>query len=303
MATAQANLAAAEAGVVRADADRTRWQSQVKRIGQLVAGGSLDRKLDEETQNSLAAAEAAAGEACAKVLAAKATLLQSGADLAKAKAAEGVAARDATARADLARVESLLGYTHLRAPYAGVVTERNVNRGDFVQPAGAAAAKPLVAVARADVVRIFVDVPEMDSPLVEPGSPGYVRVEALPDVAVKGKVTRTAWVSGPNRTLHTELDLPNRDGVLRPGMYATAHVVLRQRPHALVLPATAVVREGSRAYCWLVRDGRAARVPIGVGLQVDSDVEVTGGLHGDELVIPAPPAALHDGQPLELAKP
>ena len=83
-----------EAGIIRADADVARWQSQYTRISQLVAGGSLDRKLEEETRDSLKAAEAALGETLAKVEAAKTTLLQSQADLAKAKAAEAVARAD-----------------------------------------------------------------------------------------------------------------------------------------------------------------------------------------------------------------
>src|SRR5208283_743131 len=112
------------------------WQSQYARISQLVTGGSLDRKLEDETRDSLKAAEAARGEARAKVQSAKAAFVQSQADVAKAKANEAVArARQGNAQADLSRVKALLRYTQIRAPYAGVVTERNVVRGDFVQPA------------------------------------------------------------------------------------------------------------------------------------------------------------------------
>ena len=74
MATAQANISLMEAGNIRAEADVTRWQSQYARISQLAAGGSLDRKLEDETRDSLKAAEAARGEALAKVEAAKAAL-------------------------------------------------------------------------------------------------------------------------------------------------------------------------------------------------------------------------------------
>ncbi|MGA2032007.1 MAG: efflux RND transporter periplasmic adaptor subunit [Thermoguttaceae bacterium] len=200
--TAQANVVAAEAGNIRADADYKRWQSQYARISQLVAGGSLDRKLKDETRDSLKAAEATQAEVRAKVEAAHATLVQSQADVAKAKANQSVArARRGNAEADLARVKTMLGYTQIRAPYAGVVTERNVNRGDFVQPAGSTTAKPLLTVARADLVRIFVDVPEMESRWVERGRTGYVSVQALPDRIVAGKVTRTSWMLGANRTL------------------------------------------------------------------------------------------------------
>jgi RND family efflux transporter MFP subunit len=302
--TARANVAAAEAGGTRAEADVTRWKSQFARITQLVAGGSLDSKLEDETRNSLKAAEAARDEARAKIDAARAAVLQSEADVAKAKANEAVArARQGSTEADFSRTKALLEYTRICAPYAGVVTARNVNRGDFVQPAGALAGKPLLTVARAEVVRIFVDVPELDSSLVEPGRKGYVNVEALPDQTVDGKVTRTSWALGANRTLHTEIDIANPDRKLRPGMYTTAHIVLQESPDALVLPVSAIVRDGAKTFCWVVRDGSAARVPIVVGLQVGNEAAVTSGLKSDDLVVQTPPASLREGQPIEVTPP
>ena len=303
VATAQANISLTEAGNIRAEADVARWQSQYTRISQLVAGGSLDRKLEDETRDSLQAAEAARGEARAKVESAKAALAAKPADVAKAKANEAVArARHRNAQADLARVKALLQYTQIRAPYAGVVTERNVVRGDFVQPASTMTAKPLLTVARTDIVRIFVDVPEMDSPWVEAGRTAYVGVQALPDRIVEGKVTRTSWALGANRTLHTELDFPNPKGLLRPGMYATAHILLQERPDVYVLPSSAIVRDGRGTFCWTVRDGRALRTPIALGLQVGSDVEVTSGLKPDDLVIQSQVASLQAGATVEVAK-
>jgi RND family efflux transporter MFP subunit len=233
------------------------------------------------------------------VEAAKATFAQSQADLAKAKASAAVAAaRHGNAEADLSRVKALLQYTQIRAPYAGVVTERNVNRGDFVQPANMMTAKPLLAVTRTDVVRIFVDVPEMDSPWVEAGRAGYVSVQALADRIVEGKVTRTSWVLGANRTLRTELDLPNPSGLLRPGMYATVHILLQERPDVWVLPLSAIVREGKQAFCWVAKGGQAVRAPLTLGLQVGNDVEVVSGLKGQEAVIQVPGQSLQDGQPV-----
>jgi HlyD family secretion protein len=303
VATARAKISEAEAGNIRAEADYTRWQSQFTRISQLVAGGSLDRKLEDETRDSLKAAEAARGEARAKVESAKATFAENQAGVAKAKADESFArARLQNAQADRSRQKALLDYTRIRAPYAGVVTERNVVRGDFVQPAGAAAARPLLAVARTDVVRIFVDVPEMESPLVEAGHAARVNVQALPDRSVEGKVTRTGWALGANRTLRTEIDLPNPKGLLRPGMYATAHIVLEERPDVLVLPLSAVIRGEKQAACWTVQDARAVRTSIGLGLQVGNEVEVSSGLKGDEAVVQSQVESLHEGQPVEASQ-
>ncbi len=304
IATAQANISLMEAGNVRADADYVRWQSQYERISKLVAGGSLDSKLQDETQDSLKAAEAAQIEARAKVASAKATLAETQAKVASAKANESVArARHGNAQADLSRQKTLLKYTQIRAPYDGVVTERNVVRGDFVQPAGAAMAKPLLSVARTDVVRVFVDVPEMESPQIEPGRAGYISVQAIPDKISEGKVTRTSWALGANRTLRTELDLPNPRGALRPGMYATAHIILQEHTDVYVLPLSAVVHEGKSTYCWTVQDSRAVRTRITLGLQVGNDVEVVSGLKPDEIVIQSQVGSLQEGQAVEVALP
>ena len=183
------------------------------------------------------------------------------------------------------------------------MTERNVNRGDFVQPAGAVTAKPLLSVARMDVVRIFVEVPERESPWVEAGRMGYVEVEGIPDRTVEGKVTRTSWaLVGQSDLAATELDLPNPNGSLRPGMYATAHIVLQERPNAYVLPLTAIVRDGKQAFCWVAQGGRAVRTPIVVGLHVGNEVEVSAGLKGDELVVQSQVGSLQEGQIIEAAQ-
>jgi HlyD family secretion protein len=304
VATAQANISLMEAGNVRADADYVRWQSQYERISNLVAGGSLDRKLQDETQDSLKAAEAAQMEARAKVASVKATFAETQAKVARAKANQSLArARYGSAQADLSRQKTLLKYTQIRAPYDGVVTERNVVRGDFVQPAGAAMAKPLLSVARTDIVRVFVDVPEMESPQVEEGRAGYISVQAIPDKTVEGKVTRTSWALGANRTLRTELDLPNPEGSLRPGMYATAHIILHEHADVYVLPIFAVLRDVKQSYCWTVKEGRAVRTPITLGLQVGNDVEVVSGLKPDEIVIQSQAGTLKEGQAVEVAQP
>ena len=95
------------------------------------------------------------------------------------------------------------------------------------------------------------------------------------------------------------MDLPNPNGLLRPGMYATAHIVLQERRNAWFFPLSAIVREGKQAYCWVARDGRAMRIPITLGLQVENDVEVVSGLKDDELVVQSQAAPLQEGRFVE----
>ena len=302
--TAEAGVREARAGTIRAQGRYRRWNSEFRRVSQLATSGSLDRKVADETEDELAAADATRAEVEAKVASAVAILAERKANVEKAKADLSVAqANVAGADAALARAKSLLQYTQIRMPYAGVVTQRNVNRGDFVEPVSTAVAQSLFFVMRSDVVRIFVEVPELEAPLVQQGAKATIAIQALPDKKIEGTITRTSWALGPNRTLRTEVDIPNPNGLLRPGMYATAEIVLQQRPNAIALPAAAIIRAGTQASCYCVENGRAVQKAITLGLQVGDEVEVTAGLRGDEVVVQSPVAALRPGQSVSVAPP
>ena len=156
---------------------------------------------------------------------------------------------------------------------------------------------------RNDVVRIFVEVPELEAPLVQQGAKASIAIQALPDKKIDGAVTRTSWALGPNRTLRTEVDISNPNGLLRPGMYATAEIVLQQHTNAIALPVAAILKTGSQASCCCIENGRAVQKPITVGLQVADEVEVTSGLRGDELIVQSPVAAVRPGQSVGVASP
>ena len=304
VATAEANLREARAGTIRALGQYQRWKSEHARIVELEASRNVDRRMVDETQNELSGAEAARGEAEAKVASAEAVLAERTVGVEKAKADLALAqAGVGNAEADLARTNSLLQYTQIRMPYTGTVIQRNVDRGDFVQPATMATAKPLFVVARNDMVRIFVDVPEMEAAQIEVGAQGFVHVQALPDRTIEGTVTRTSWALGANRTLRTELDVPNPQGHLRPGMYATAEIVLQQRANVLALPLSAVITVDKQAFCCCVENGQVARRPITLGLRTAQDVEVVGGLTEQDVVVQAQPGSLREGQSVEVTPP
>lgn len=304
VATAEANLREAQAGTIRASGQYERWKSEHARIAELAASQSIDRRRVDETQNELSAAEAARGEAEAKVASAEAALVERTVGVEKAKADLAVAqAGVGNAAADLARTNSLLQYTQIRMPYTGIVVQRNIDRGDFVQPATMATARPLFVVARSDMVRIFVDVPEMDAPQIEVGAKGFVHVQALPERTIEGTVTRTSWALEANRTLRTELDVPNPQGLLRPGMYASAEIVLQEHAGVLALPLSAVVALDKQAYCCCVENDKIVRRPLTLGLRTAHDVEVISGLKGDELVVQSQAGSLREGQLVEVARP
>jgi len=153
-------------------------------------------------------------------------------------------------------------------------------------------------------VRIFVDVPELEAEWVGVGDPAVVRVQALGGRTFDAKVTRIAWsLDASNRSLRTEIDVENPEGVLRPGMFATVTMTLEKRADVLVLPAAAIVREGADAFCYFVKEGKLERLKIELGLRSGAEVEIRSGLAPDQSVVLAQAAALKPGQAVEVAAP
>jgi HlyD family secretion protein len=303
VASAQAKVGEARAGIKRADSELSRWKSEFHRVEQLFRDRAQTGSLLDETRNKLRASEAALEEIDAQVKTAEAGLVQSRAqldkarsDLAAAKAGIGVAKSDAR------RVEALLAYTKILAPYDGVVTQRNVDTGHLT--VSGATGEPLFVVARSDIVTVVVGVPELFAAMIAPDKRAHIRLQAIADRTWDEKVSRTAYALDPkSRTLRTEFDIPNTDGNLHPGLYAYASIILEEHVNVLTLPVTAILRDGKKAACAIVRDGRVARMPLQVGLSEGPRVEVLSGLKGDEAVVKANPAALTEGQAVESIEP
>ncbi len=158
--------------------------------------------------------------------------------------------------------------------------------------------------ARSDVVTVTVGVPEMYAASVDPGDPAVIRLQALPGRPFEGKVTRTAYaLESKSRTLRTEIDLPNPDGKLHPGLYAYVSLALDEHKDVLTVPSTAVGRDGAKAFCVGVRGGKAVRLAIEAGLNDGTKTEILSGLNEDQVVVKTYAPSLTDGQPLEAAEP
>lgn len=305
--TAEAGVALAEAGIVRAQGEHDRWTAEHARIKQLASRGAVTETLVDERLSQVKAAEGAKQESRANIQASQATLAESRVSVQKSEADLTTAiARVRVAKANLARTQTLLGYTEIKAPFAGVITRRSVDTGRYVAPA-TNDSEPLLEVCRTDIVRVFVDVPELEAEWVTSGEAGdaaVVRVQALEGKSFDARVTRTSWSLNPtNRSLRAEIDVPNADGVLRPGMFATAEILLETRPDVVVVPVSTLVRNGPDQFCWLVRDGKANRVKVDVGLRSGSEVEIRSGVALEDAVVATPPAALQPEQAVEVNVP
>ena len=247
--TAELHIAQADAGVIRAQGEQERWSSEHGRMKELAASRSVPQKVVDETSNQSKGAEGDLPRGTCQCSIGASPVEEARVNVQKAEADLGAAAAHLrVAKANLAHSTTLLEYTAIKAPYDGVVNRRLVVTGNFVSPAtnSAADAQPILVVCRTDIVRVFVDVPELEAEWVNEGDEAVVRVQALGEKAFDAKVTRNSWSVDPtNRSLRTEIDVPNPQGILRPGMYATATILLEQRKDVLTIPVTAIVREGA----------------------------------------------------------
>jgi multidrug resistance efflux pump len=275
VATAQALVQEAEAARSRTKANYDRWESEYNRMTGLVQRKVIDQQSLDETRHQFKAAESAQQEVEAKVRSTKAAALESQAR--RAKAAADIAAAKShiqVAQAEAGRTLALLQYAKIRAPYNGIVTRRTVSTGDFLQPGTGSMARPLFVVARSDVVRVVVEVPENDAVLMANGTPAQIRVPAIKEQDYHGSITRSSWsLDSKARTLRTEIDLDNPQGKLRPGMYAVV-IINAAMPGRLTVPPSAVLTESEQAFCFLAVDGKAMRVPVKLGAREPNAVEI-----------------------------
>jgi multidrug efflux pump subunit AcrA (membrane-fusion protein) len=314
VARAGANVRLAVAGRTRADASLARWRSELERVRRMLRSGASDEQTLDQTMDQYKSAEAARGESAATIQSAEAAHGESLAQRDKAEADVAVAeTKLRVAAADRARTAANLGYAEVRAPFDGVVTKKLVDTGAYLQATATGANAALFVVVRTDPVRIFLDVPEAAAAGVQKDMLVRIRLSALDDLEVEGKVTRFSWaLDNQARTLHTQIDLPNEGGRLRPGMYATVRLTV-DHPGAWTVPSSAVFVQDDQPYVVRVEKGKAARTPVKTGLQVGGRVQllkkrmqaprrgeplVWEEVTGREEVVASNPAALADGQPV-----
>ena len=196
------------------------------------------------------------------------------------------AAQVRLAAATVQRIKTLIDYEQIVAPFDGVVARRLVNRGDLVQAPTASRTTPLFTVERIDTIRVFCDVPENDVPHLHIGDPAIVKPYGFEGKPFVGTVTRFSLRLNPEtRNMRTEIDLPNPEERLYPGMYAEVSLEMNRRPDTLTVPAAAVGSDGLGNFVYTVTGNRISRLAIKIGLTDSGRTEVTGGLSNDTPVV------------------
>jgi HlyD family secretion protein len=273
---AEANVRQTEATKVRADANLERWKADFVRTEQArKRSAASDNDYDVSLQQ-LRTAEASLAEAKAGIDSATAAQASAKAARVRAEAAVGVAnAQVAVAEADARRQSEWLKYATVRAPYAGIVSERHVEVGQYVTtPTAGSVQPPLFVVIRTDPVRIFVDVPESEAVLISENMPVMVRIQVHGDIEIPGRVSRMSWaLDQTSRTLRVQVDLPNPDEALRSGMFAVVRFCT-ERPGAWLVPSSVVVTTDEQPYAVRVENGKAIRTPVKTGSRQGGMVEI-----------------------------
>ena len=279
-----AQLQGADAAVRRAKDAIRRAKGDMDRTESLHAATHLDytRLKEASAARPGLIAEQELDDAQAKDKEGEAQIASDEAALSEAQNQLGVAV------AEQKQLSAMSDYTRIVAPFNGVVTRRNVDNGALVQ-AGTNSntqALPVVSVAETDLFRLTLPVPESAVPMVRLGTTVAVHVSSL-NRDFEGKVSRFSdSVNQETRTMHTEVDVPNKNGSIVEGMYAEVNLSLATKQDALVVPTQAVTRDGPRASVLVVNSqDRVEEREVKIGMEGADQLEIVSGLSPSERVV------------------
>jgi RND family efflux transporter MFP subunit len=271
---AQSEVVSAESTYSAVHAEYTRLEEASKERPGLIAEQELDDARAKDQQ------------AAAQVGVAKASL-------------DAMQQQLGVSRATRNRLETMSRYEQIIAPFTGVVTKRYADTGSLIQAGqdNNTQTLPVVQVAESDLLRLRMPVPESDVPYIQAGGDVQVKVNAT-GRTFTGKIIRFSRALDTNtRTMLTEVDVPNRDLSLSPGMYAETTIQLQQKNDALILPAQAVVQNGDQSYVLVVdATNHVEKRNVNLGIQTSNRVEITSGLQAGDNVIAAGQTGYQPGE-------
>ncbi len=268
LAQAKAQLVQFDAAVQQAQANADLGRVTDQRTSRLVAQGWSSEQQGDNDRLTSASRMAALAVARANVLAQQAAVN---------------------------RLEELTQFEQIKAPFDGVITSRLIDVGSLVA-ADANDGTPLFSIARTDVLRVQVFVPQTFTFGISDGDDATATVSELPGQVFHGKVARNAKaLSAGTRTLLMEVDVDNKDGVLSAGLYSVIHLQVRRMNPVIVIPSQAVIFNSDGLKTAVVSDGKVELRKIDLELDNGATVEVRSGLKPGDQIILSPPANVTNG--------
>lgn len=223
-------------------------------------------------------------------------------------AVSGAAAKKAAveaAQANVRRLQQLQSFEQVYAPYSGTVTERNVDIGDLIDagsPTTSSTGKEMFRVASVNVLRVFVQVPEVYAPVIKNGDTATLTLDEYPGQIFSGTIARNSnAIDQSSRTLNVEVDVNNADRKLLPGAYVFVHFKVPQTERMLSLPSNALLFRAQGLQVGTVRNGTVHLQSITIGKDDGKTVEIASGLSPSDQVILDPSDSLAEGQHVQIA--
>jgi RND family efflux transporter MFP subunit len=206
--------------------------------------------------------------------------------------------------ANVRRLEDMVSFEKVYAPFDGVITVRNTDTGWLINAGAGSPSAELFQLAQTSTLRIFVAVPEVYSRAARMGSTATLALDEFPSQTFHGTIARTSEsIDMASRTLNTEIDVDNPTGQLLPGAYVHVHLKLPSQTRSLTIPANTLLFRSEGLRVGVVRNSRAQLIPITIGVDYGATVQVTSGLTPADQVIVNPSDSLIGGTPVRVTAP
>jgi RND family efflux transporter MFP subunit len=287
----QANVQQAKATMEQARANMDMARLTAERWRQMEKEEIISHQQSEEKQAAYAVGQANVNAAQANINAVQENVNAVQAQVHAQSA--NVQAQEANVR----RLETLQSFQKVSAPFAGVITARNVEVGALITAGSSTTSRDLFRLAQIDTLRIYVNVPQTLMNAIQPGQSAQLMVRELPQKMFVGKVVRTASaLDVASRTLPMEVQVSNPDLTLLPGMYAQVKFSATRTTPPLLVPSNAlVIRADGPQVAMVWQDQTVRYQKVKVERDYGTEVEIASGLNGDESLVVNPTNDLQEG--------
>jgi RND family efflux transporter MFP subunit len=206
--------------------------------------------------------------------------------------------------ANVRRLEDLVSYERVYAPFSGVITQRNTDVGQLINAGNGGTPMLLFNLSKIDTMRVFIALPQPYSQDAKLGAATYLTVAEFPDKKFYGKIARTSnAIDVASRTLNVEIDIDNKDGQLLPGAYAQVHVPVTSSIETYLIPVSALLFRSEGLRIATLDGNKIKLVEITPGRDYGTQIEVINGVGADTQVITNPPDSSIDGEAVRVVQP